>query len=63
VTLDDITWEGEVWSGLEKALEDGHTDYVSVTPATWTVVPEHHRRELLQGGFTQPYKLGDPENG
>lgn len=58
VRTDEITWEGETWTGLEAALEAGHTDYVSVTPTAWTVEPEHHRREPLPGGGTRPYELG-----
>lgn len=59
IRLDDVTWEGETWTGLERALGEGHTDYVAVTPAEWKVVPEHHRREPLDDGQTRPYALED----
>lgn len=55
---DDTTFEGETWVGLERALEQGHTDYVSVSPAKWQVKPESHRRETIDELFTAPYRLG-----
>lgn len=51
------TFEGEMWSGLERALEQGHTDYVSVMPAKWKLEPSSHRREAVDGFFTVPYRL------
>ena len=57
----ESTWEGETWAGLERALEEGHTDFVAVTPAQWKLKPETRRREALPGGFTQPYRL-DPDD-
>jgi hypothetical protein len=54
---DSRTFEGEMWSGLERALEQGHTDHVAVTPAKWQLKPESHKREVIGGSFTQPYRL------
>jgi hypothetical protein len=54
---DTMTFEGEMWSGLERALEQGHTDYVSVMPAKWKLKPQSHRREAVDGFFTVPYRL------
>lgn len=57
VRIDEITWEGELWTGLEAALEGGHADHVRVEPAMWRVEPEQKRRRPLPGGKTEPYRL------
>lgn len=61
IRLDEITWEGETWTGLEAALERGHVDYAATTPTTWTIAPTAHRRHQLEGGHTQPHHLREDQ--
>lgn len=57
--LDELRFSGEVWSGLEAALERERTDTVDVSPRHWKVKPTDHRRKHLANGMTEPHRLGD----
>lgn len=57
IRLDELTFEGETWSGLEYALEAGRTDRVEVTRRKWEVTPTDKRRIHLEGGMTEPHRM------
>lgn len=57
IRVSEITWDGEMWEGLEAALAAGHHDHVGVMPSTWEITPTDHRREHLPGGATRAWEL------
>lgn len=57
VQLSDIEFDGEVWSGMESALENERTDSVDVSRRRWEVTPSDHRRIHLDDGTTQPHRM------
>jgi hypothetical protein len=61
VHIDELTFEGETFSGLESALHAGASGWVEVAPRRWEVVPVDRRRIHLGGGKTKPHRLGSYE--
>lgn len=63
IRRDELTFEGETWSGLEYALQSGHTDVVEVSQRFWRVTPADSRRIHNDDGTTQPHRLELDETG
>ncbi len=57
IRASEITWDGELWEGLEQALAAGHHDHVGVMPASWEITPTDHRRKHLPDGSTEPWEV------
>lgn len=57
IRRDELTFEGETWSGLEYALQTGHTDVVEVSQRYWRVTPVDKRRIHNDDGTTTPHRL------
>lgn len=57
IRLDELTFEGETWTGLQSALESGHADVVEVASRRWEITPSDQRRVHLPDGTTEPIRL------
>lgn len=53
----EITWEGEMWEGLETALANGSHDHVNVSEQAWQLTPTDRRRQHQPDGTTTPIRL------
>jgi len=53
----DTTWEGEVWTQFERALQTGEWDRVTVAKRRFSVKWNEHRRARQANGTTVPYRL------
>lgn len=58
VRTGEKTFQGEVWTNLEKSLSIGEADRVTIQPRTFTVRYNEHRRQRTEGGHTVPWRLG-----
>jgi hypothetical protein len=58
VRTGEKTFQGEVWTNLEKSLSIGEADRVTIQPRTFTVRYNDNRRQRAEGGRTVPHRLG-----
>lgn len=61
--LGGLRFTGEMWQGMQAALEAATPDTVKVSPREWEVQPTDHRRQHLAGGNTQPWEIQDDNLG
>lgn len=57
VRTGEKTFQGEVWTNLEKSLQIGEADRVTIQPRRFTVRFNDKRRDRAPGGRTIPHRL------
>lgn len=57
VRTGEKTFQGEVWTNLEKSLSIGEADRVTIQPRTFTVRYNDNRRQRAEDGNTVPHRL------
>lgn len=58
VRTGEKTFQGEVYTNLEKSLQTGEADRVTIRARKFTVRYNDHRRQRTEGGRTVPWRLG-----
>lgn len=57
VRTGEKTFQGEVWTNLERSLQTGEADRVTIKPRTFTVRYNENRRVRTPDGRTAPHRL------